>query len=1040
MVPKPQLNHPKEKKLEILPNQAKLENIETIYGNFLINVTSRGEAVEGYNLFQVGSKNRTTNKGQSFVFITDMNGSIIKNSSEILGPPHQWINSTTIMLLRKTYTVRLWNVYTDNVIEIALEDIDLNDTNEIHHDIEYNPITETFLTLNYHIISKGGNNYRFDTILEYNKTGHLIWSLNTWDFVSHTQWCPFKDTTSYGEIDIIDITHGNTLFWDVEEDIIYYNARNINTFYKINHTNSKVIWGLGEYGNFTLFNINGVQRQNLFYHAHALEKVNNDTFILFDNDMHNQTKRYNCRSRILELKINETTMTANESWSWIAPPEYYCSGWGDADRLPNNNRLGTFGTYKENQDIGARLVEVNENGEIVWELNFPNNKDFVYGVVRMERFRFSPILDSPSDVMALLEDNITITWQTWYNFRTKMRMMGSYKVYLDDKIIENGTHTFDKFWRPTELSVNLEALEKGNHNLTLVIADEGGHITTDIVNITVKPLIRTPAGELLNIEKGQSNSTIEWRGAYNQSLMCNITLNNSLLAAFRWNNSVTLGLNTLNPGNYNITLELFNGTELFLKDSFRATIYPSSPPLITFFPANQSIIWNESLVLSWDLFDVSPSIWNILVNDSSKKSGTWAGLEYQLGWDIPRLNEGTYNITLIVCDILGYKTLRTTWLIVLPPSPPIIAAVPQQNEFWWRKGTVSLIWEAHGGINWTLWKNRTVIHSGEHINNYIRLQIDWHSKEWLPGVYNLTLQVVDSAGGSATNTIWIHIVFEYQLGDPYANAVVVEASLWYFAPENALGIPDGNYSLIFLDYGNGHLTMDMGENEEIIDGEGVDFTVIVQEGNYTVYVSNETTAFTYLGRGSSNTSFDLASIGFTKARYVRIEYYSGVRVELDAIVASNYNLLEDTDPPQISDLADFWIWENQTQVTLTWNVSDATPWNYSLWVDGVEIVGSSWDGSAVSHTFDLTNKTGQVQITLVLYDYFDNRAEDTISIVMRPLLPLSIITSIYSPSATITSTSYSLFALLCGITLLMIRNKYRNRKFKDHNTKTQLNL
>ncbi|MFX0095534.1 MAG: aryl-sulfate sulfotransferase, partial [Candidatus Hodarchaeota archaeon] len=915
-ISKPQINQQDEKILETLHYQAKQDKTGIMDEDFPINVTSRGETFDGYNLVRVAKKNRTTNLGEDIVFIIDMNGSIIKNK-KILGNPLHWINSTTIMALDYTkYGIIFWNVYTDNITEMHLEDIDQNDMIP-HHDLQFNPITKTFLTLVEYTVNINGTKYRFDKIVEYNKTGHLIWSLSTREFISHTQWCPFQEMVN-GEV---VITHGNSLFWDIEEDIIYFNARNVNTFYKINHTNSKVIWGLGEYGNFTLFNKNGVQRPNLFYHAHAVEKVNNDTFILFDNDMHNQTYVYNRRSRILEIRINETTMTANESWSWSGGEKYYSTCWGDADRLPNNNRLGTFGTYKEFKDVGARLVEVNESGEIVWELNFPNDESFDYGVYRMERFRFSPILDAPSDVTILLETNLSITWQTWYNFRTNIQKLGSYTLYLDNQIIENGTHVFDKFWRPKNLTVNLESLEEGNHNLTLVIADEGGHTTTDSVNITVKPLIRTPAGESLTIEKGQPNSIVEWRGAYNESLMCNITLNNSLLAAFSWNNSITLELNALNPGNYNITLQLLNGTEFFLKDSFRVILYPVSPPLITSWPADQSITWNEPLVLSWDFFDVSPSTWNILVNGSTVKSGTWAGLEYQLNWDIPSLNESIYNITLVASDLLGYRASKTTWLIVLPPSPPIIAAVPQQTEFWWKKGNVSLIWEVHGGTSWTLWKNGTAIHNGEYTSNYIRLQIDWHSKEWLPGVYNLTFQAVDSTGGSSTNTIWLHIMFEYQLGDPYANAVVSEASLWYFAPENALGAPDGNCSLIFVDYGNGYLTLDMGAYEEIIDGEGADFTVITQEGNYTVYVSNETTSFIYIGWGNSNTSFDLASIGFTKARYVRVEYRAGVRVELDAIVASNYNLLEDTDPPQISDIADFWIWENQTQVTLTWNVS-----------------------------------------------------------------------------------------------------------------------
>ncbi len=58
-------------------------------------------------------------------------------------------------------------------------------------------------------------------------------------------------------------------------------------------------------------------------HGHALEKISDDTFIYFDNDLHNQTDATNLRSRIMEIRLNEETMTANVSWEWIAPSDYF---------------------------------------------------------------------------------------------------------------------------------------------------------------------------------------------------------------------------------------------------------------------------------------------------------------------------------------------------------------------------------------------------------------------------------------------------------------------------------------------------------------------------------------------------------------------------------------------------------------------------------------------------------------------------------------------------------------------------------------------
>jgi hypothetical protein len=87
-------------------------------------------------------------------------------------------------------------------------------------------------------------------------------------------------------------------------------------------------------------------------------------FIMFDNDYHNETDVNDAYTRILEITLNESDMTAHETWSWIAPKDYWSPYWEKADRLPNGDRIGTFGTQTKqyNSSIGAVLVEVNSTG------------------------------------------------------------------------------------------------------------------------------------------------------------------------------------------------------------------------------------------------------------------------------------------------------------------------------------------------------------------------------------------------------------------------------------------------------------------------------------------------------------------------------------------------------------------------------------------------------------------------------------------------------------------------------------------------------
>ncbi|MFX0196488.1 MAG: hypothetical protein ACFFCW_10225, partial [Candidatus Hodarchaeota archaeon] len=349
--------------------------------------------------------------------------------------------------------------------------------------------------------------------------------------------------------------------------------------------------------------------------------------------------------------------------------------------------------------------------------------------------------------------------------------------------------------------------------------------------------------------------------------------------------------------------QLFDQTELIYEDRFLVTLYPAVAPVIHSFPADQSLTWYDSLVLSWELFDHVPASWSILINGSLTASGTWEIPSYQLHWSIPILDEGRYNVTLAAYDRTGHQTSRTTWLTVVSPRPPVIATCPYLTEIQWGEENASLSWEVHGGTHWTLWKNGTAVDGGEVTSTRIDVQIEnWEQEDWRPGLYKLTLQVTEDGVVAVTCTSWLKVLVNF--GDAFADLIITEASRWYSNGDHALGPPDGNYSHLYLDYGNGHVTLDMGPGEEILDGKGVDFTVYAQEGEYAVFVGNNlsapilvgnqmTTPLTLLGTGVGNTSFDLANVSLEKARYIQIVYLAGEKVELDAVVATHFNY-----PPQ----------------------------------------------------------------------------------------------------------------------------------------------
>lgn len=955
------------------------EDGESLYSSASTELISKPGYFDGYNLFVLGRGHKTEGYWNYSLVIVDMQGNLVREkpfdeSMALANAPAEFINSTTI-LHGSPDGAALWNIYTNETQYLGFSG---------HHEYEYNPNDETYFTFTSYEITIDGEDYLFDKIVEYDENAEVVWELDTRSFVSHNQWCPFGDT-KHGSA---DITHSNTIYYDPAEDAIYYLSRNVNTFYKIDHATGEVLWSVGEYGEFTQYDLDGYEKESLFYHAHAVEPLGNNTYIIFDNDEHNQDTPLSQNSRIIEVSLNHSTKTANETWVWKAPSSYWCIRWGDADKLANGNRLGTFGTeFHPSTDLGARLTEVNGNGEVVWELNFENSDEYHYGVYRMERFRYEPIVSSPPDAHFLPSEEVELDWQSWYNYRPKQDVTGTYELYLNESLIQDGSFSFDSYWRPANLSFNLGSRELGNYNFTLEVSDAAGHTTSDSVNVTVATFFIDRRGPT-EIEIGQDETVLRWFGGAEDPLNCNISLNESLFRSFEWNGSdIEMDLADLGLGFYEVEFVLFNATHTLYENTFWIHIYPNQAPMILSQPENISIGWNESLTLSWTFFDHMPDSWNLMLNGTAYLSEDWSTQWYSLNWSIPTLDEASYEVRLELQDQIGHTATESMILTVIPPSPPVISDWPTQEVVEWGAAGTEFSWEAHGADTWQFWRNGSLIESGDFSESHIVTHViyDWQQQRWRPGIYNITLSVTSADDKTVTRSDFVQIVLDP--GDPYADATVPERSSWASQMDNAIGAPDGEFALIYLDYGNGFLTLDMGEGEEIVNEAGSDFTVFAEGAEYRVSVSNNLeSSFKDFGIMNGTQQIDLENVSLDFARYVMISYWDGTEVRLDAIVASHHSIpTGDNQPPTLQGPANFSVLSHELPITLTWNATDETPWDYTILVNGDVYAESEWYGNNIFFHFEW-NKTGPVEVVLNVSDAFYNTAEDHVLIQIEPSL------------------------------------------------------
>ena len=973
---------------EVNSTPEKNDTTESIASNLDLDsidftVSNPGGAFEGYTIFAVSQlKDSTVN---NTIVIVDMDGNIVKqrnigklNAFDCMA---EFIDPYTVMV-GTPLGPAFWNIQTDAFQNVGYQG---------HHEYELNPNANTIFTFRQYLENINGTNYLYDRLIESDYSGNIVWSLNVSDFIPPSWWCPYHDTAS----GYLDISHSNTIFYDVDEDVIYYNSRNTNTFFKLNHTTGSVIWALGEHGNFTLYDQSGSVRKSLFYHAHSLEKIGPNKFIIFDNDLHDQEHPEDQRSKIVEIEINETSMTANETWSWAASPSYWSMGWGDADYLPNGNRLGTFGYWSAS--IPA-IIEVNPEGNIVWEFDFPKGSGAIYGTYRAERFRFTPSLNAPSDINILSGDDLVIPWNAWYNYKTKQSIPGTYHVYINDVEVNSDSFTFEKYWQPTNLTMDFGSLPDGEYNITLEVFNDFGQRVTDTVIIHVGPVFLTRSGPT-EIELGQMNSTITWSGYTTVPAYYNLTINGFQILFESWSgDDIVFNLSSLVLGSHYFHLQIQNATHILFEDSFWIHVYLSSAPLILDNNTNSVIEWSMLKHFTWHLYDETPKQWDILINGTVVLTEPWLETNFTVDWDLPLLPEGYYNITFIAYDWANYRTFTTNSVRIIPPIIPVIASVPTQTFVLWGSDNVSLDWEIHGATTWRLWKNGDLYKSGSLSTVFLSLNISTlRSMDWIPGRYNLTMVAINNEDAERARTSWLDIVLD--LGDPYGDAVVTSQSIWFEDGNNSLNAPDGLYTKILEEYGAGYITIDMGAGEEIIDGSGDDFSIIATGGTYAVSVTNDLDdPLINLQTGTGNHSYDLSDFGIASVRYVRITYVSGGYVDLDAIVAVNYNrpITDDTSPTIYGPT-------NQTiavgsHLLLNWTARDQTPWNYTIYLNGVEVDNGLWGLSNI--TYSLTPSTvGQLNVTIIVYDMFGNYAIDVIFIqVVDPLTPLLIISVLSSIS------------------------------------------
>jgi hypothetical protein len=261
-------------------------------------------------------------------------------SDSVLSRPFNIVDKKSYLSLSKPNLIEEVTFEGDTLVSINTM------KNIIHHDIlKHN---DKFIGLTYKYFDVEDNldldTLKGDGIVVYDSLGKLFWEWNIFDVIN-----PMDKGNEYYLTK--DWSHANGIFVDYDENYLI-SFRAFGQIWKINSSTGDIIWRLGMNGDFDL------SKSEIFYAQHAINKIDNDTYILFDNGDVELRKS----SRALIFKLDEANNDFQIEKSVFLPDDLFSFKQGSVYLFDQNKLLFA-------SSVNSKIVITDMDGEVLWNLN-----------------------------------------------------------------------------------------------------------------------------------------------------------------------------------------------------------------------------------------------------------------------------------------------------------------------------------------------------------------------------------------------------------------------------------------------------------------------------------------------------------------------------------------------------------------------------------------------------------------------------------------------------------------------------------------------
>lgn len=520
-----------------------------------------------------------------------------------------------------------------------------------------------------------------------------------------------------------------------------------------------------------------------------------------------------------------------------------------------------------------------------------------------------------------------------------------YIIYKDDIEVVNSTWT-----NQVSIFYNIVGLIEGFYNFTIWANDTDGNaiINTVIVQVTDIPIFIKMDDNII-MEEGTTGNTIEYLVSDSFNDTYRIYKNGSLFSEGNWSNGVNISINidSLSKGLYNFTIFVLDETNNTISHWIWVEVLDLKIPDLTSPSGNFS--YNETETgnyLTWQVFDIYPDYFELLVNGTSVSSGSWSN-SLNITLNIDGLQLGINNLTLIVYDKSGNYNFTISYVEIFDVIDPVILSSTSDVSYLENEST---------GVVLLQW-NVTDLHY-DYYNLYLdnnpnRTNILWNSTTLVEfdaqgliyGLHNVTVIFFDTTGNFAKVTVWVNVI-----------EIIAPSEVSRPLDSNQFDEFDSNFLLTW----------------NVTD---------IHASIYDLYINDVLVNDSISWISGISVSYNLSALS--------VGYYNFTIFFYDES-GNNYNntvwvIILDNTVPSLISYPDTYIGKNETDIPdLEWIAFDAHPDIFEVYLNSVLIRSGAWISNVTIDPNTLALLLGNNTLTIILFDevdiYGSNNITDTIII------------------------------------------------------------